>query len=80
MGAKQLAIVLAPNILYCNNEGGDPNKIVALHSSCNQVVFKLLSSYHSSLILVRLFLLFFINKLKKFIYYLLSLSYFIYFI
>jgi hypothetical protein len=48
MGAKQLAIVLAPNILSSPGEvSTDPGKIVALHASCNQIVFKLISYYNN---------------------------------
>jgi hypothetical protein len=43
MGAKQLAIVLAPNILRCNQSGLDAGALVGVMASCNQVIFKLIN-------------------------------------
>ena len=45
MGAKQLAIVLAPNILYEDAINMDPSTIVVALATCNQVVFKLISYF-----------------------------------
>jgi len=46
MGAKQLAIVLAPNILY-NDTDVDPSTIIASLAACNQVVLKLIDYYEA---------------------------------
>ena len=45
MGAKQLAIVMAPNILYRECDYADPTALVGALASCNQVVFKIINRF-----------------------------------
>jgi hypothetical protein len=45
MGAKQLAIVIAPNILRAEDDLSDPVAVVGLLASTNQVVFKLITDF-----------------------------------
>lgn len=45
MGAKQLAIVLAPNILHSDDHLSDPSAIVVALATTNQVVLKLINYF-----------------------------------
>ena len=45
MGAKQLAIVIAPNILKSVVESTDPSSIVSALASVNQVVYKIINHH-----------------------------------
>ena len=48
MGSKQLAIVLAPNMIHQDMSSTDPIAVVAAMASCNQVVFHCINHFSSN--------------------------------